>query len=471
MAKRGRKQAPGLRWHTTKGWYRLYEKKPKYFGGAGSREESDKRKKNSTLKNDAERRWHEHEAEYLFGDSLASLDRSAGRMKGFADAAKIITDHVEVGVLTDEQRNQFAERLRVGAVQFINEIATKNQDSLGAIEQPKTDTTGKKCKDVTNAYVEYLKAESERDPETKRSHYIDAKGRLKHWLDFIGRDTPLSALTKNDFLRYRDLLNDEAGERIKWLKTQPQNVPFKELLKAPGTSQATVNKHFVLVKGAFTAANREAGIVVSGIDDMVAVLRQSKANKRELPLITPVDFNKMLDDFDAKWSLICLLAMNIAGSNADLARLKWTHIRDDGVFDWSRDKNIRVRRIPLWKRTIKALKDYRKISKSTTNIFTTTHGNPYQHSTTDSRKDQLGIQFGSKMEDLDFSYSFGAFRKSATTVALIGGANETVIKMLLGDAGDEVWRHYGMTVPDIVSKAVKAIEKHYFGRKKSKPKN
>jgi integrase len=263
------------------------------------------------------------------------------------------------------------------------------------------------------------------------------------------------------------LLNDEAAKRKKWLKNQPQHVPFSELLQAPGISQATVNKHFVLVKGAFTAANREAGIVVSGIDDMVAVLRQSKANKRELPLITPEHFKAMLKGLDQKWSLILLFAMNIAGSNADLARLKWTHVRGDGVFDWSRDKNMRIRRIPLWKRTIKALAAYKKTSKSIDYVFTTAHGNSYQHSTTKSRKDQLGQQFGYKMEALGLPYSFGAIRKSATTTALIVGANETVIKMLLGDACDEVWRHYGMTVPDIVRDAVNSIEKHYFGRKKA----
>ncbi len=60
------------------------------------------------------------------------------------------------------------------------------------------------------------------------------------------------------------------------------------------------------------------------------------------------------------------------------------------------------------------------------------------------------------------SSAAGAFRKSATTVALIHGAKEVVIKMLLGNAEDEVWRHYGMTVPEIVADAVTSIETHYF---------
>ncbi len=466
MAKRGRKQAPGLRWHTTKGWYRLYDGKPKYFGGSGRRENSVTRKDDATVKTAAERRWHEHEAAHLFGSTLKTADRSAGRLAGFANAAKIITSNVDVGDLTDDQRAELAERLRAGAVRYFHEVAASSEASLGAAPQPTTQPTGHTCKNVTDAYLAYLKAESERDPETKRAHYIDAKSRLSHWLDFIGRSTPLSALSKNDFLRYRDSLNSEAGKRTKWLKTQPQHVPFRKLLKAPGISQATVNKHFVLVKGAFTAANREAGIAVSGIDDMLAVLRQSTASKRELPLITSAHFETMLSNLDEKWSLICLIAMNIAGSNADLARLKWTHIRDDGVFDWSRDKTTRIRRIPLWERTVKALAQYRKTSKSAVYVFTTTHGNPYQHTSANSRKDQLGQQFSKKMSDLGLPYSFGAIRKTATTTALITGANETVIKMLLGDAGDEVWRHYGMTVPDIVSNAVKGIENYYFGGKK-----
>ena len=183
MAKRGRKQAPGLRWHTTKGWYRLYDSKPKYFGGSGSREDSTNRKNDPTIKNDADGRWHEYEAEHLFGTTLTTLDRSAGRLKGFADAAYLITENVQVGVLTDDQRNQLAERLRTSAVRFINEIASKNENKLGAIQQPATNNTGPTCKQVTDAYLAYLKAESERDPETKRAHYLDAKSRLSHWLD------------------------------------------------------------------------------------------------------------------------------------------------------------------------------------------------------------------------------------------------------------------------------------------------
>jgi integrase len=471
MAKRGRKLAPGLRWHTTKGWYRLYDGRPKYFGGSGAREKSQIRKDDSTIKSQAEERWHRHESERLFGNSLSTMTRSAGKLKGFADGAKVIADHMDLGLLSEDQRNLLIERLRNAAVGLVNEIASQNQEPFGAIPKPTPTAaiTGPTCRKVTDAYLAYLKAESERDPETKRAHYIDAKSRLKHWLDFIGRDTPISSLTKNDFLRYRDYWNNEAGKRTRWLKTQPQSLSFKDLVKGPGTSQATVNKHFVLVKGAFTAANREAGIVVPGIDDMIAVLRQSRVTRRELPLITPEHFKKMIDDLDEKWSLICLLAMNIAGSNADLARLKWTHIRNDGVFDWSRDKNIRIRRIPLWKRTIKALNAYRKTSQSETYVFTTSHGNSFQHSTTKSRKDQLGQIFSSKMDEWDLPYTFGAFRKSATTTALVGGANETVIKMLLGDAGNEVWRHYGMTVPGIVAEAVKSVEKHYFAAKKSTP--
>ncbi len=464
MAKRGRRQKPGLRWHTTKGWYRLYEAKPKYFGGSGSRENSAIRKNDSNIQNIAEKRWHEHEAEHLFGNTLSTLDRSAGQLKGFRDAAHMITEQVQVGELTDDQRSQLAKRLKISTVRFIHEIASKNEETLGAIQQPAKEHTGLTCKHVTDAYLAYLKAQADREPETKRAHYIDAKGRLSHWLEFIGRSTALSTLTKSDFLRYRDFWSDELAKRKNWLKDQPQNVPFKELLKAPGTSVSSVNKHFVLVKGAFTAANREADIVVSGIDDMLSVLRHSKANKRELPLVTPDHFQSMLTNLDQQWSLICLLGLNIAASNADIARLQWTHIRDDGVYDWSRDKNIRIRRIPLWQRTIDALREYKKIAKSANYVFTTTHGNQYQHSSDNSRKDPLGEQFVVKMKSLDLVYTFGAFRKSATTIALIAGANETVIKMLLGDAGDEVWRHYGMTVPEIVSEAVESVEEHYFGK-------
>ena len=41
--------------------------------------------------------------------------------------------------------------------------------------------------------------------------------------------------------------------------------------------------------------------------------------------------------------------------------------------------------------------------------------------------------------------------------------------MLLGDASEEIWKKdYVATYPENVAKAVKAIEKHYFGGRKTK---
>jgi len=230
---------------------------------------------------------------------------------------------------------------------------------------------------------------------------------------------------------------------------------------------SSVNKHFALVKASFNRARDEAGISAPFIADYLALLKKRKASKQEVTIFTPKQIAKITKAFDLKWELITTLALNGALGNRDISTLRWHQVRGKTVLDYRRGKQDRLRRIPLWTRTRKLIKQWDEVCSSKEYVFTTNHGNPFQHvQKNGKRKDQLSIQFTKRLRDLGIINTFATVRKSTATVASSKGANEETVKMILGDAPDEIWGHYVMDmpeVPDVVAKAIKAVEKHYFG--------
>ena len=127
---------------------------------------------------------------------------------------------------------------------------------------------------------------------------------------------------------------------------------------------------------------------------------------------------------------------------------------------------------------MKALKKWRTESKSETLVFPNAKGNSYikfahgkdgKSEQVTSKNDNLSRCFRRRMRRLELPHTFATFGKSGPTVAKPSVDGET-IEMLLGDASEKVWKkHYVVTYPENVARAVKAIEKHYFRRNKASP--
>lgn len=460
MAKGKPKQ---LLWHRTRGWYvKVGRDNKKFFGGGGAAESSEARRKDPAIRADAESKWHRCEArkDSLTVPVMTAAEAKAELQDYFGD------DDVPEALINDrvvEAGRRINPTVAADPIKLRQAIY-----SLLRVPLPESAI----CQEVVQTYLDYLKKQPK-----GQGHYIDAKNRLKHWTKFIDGKTPVSALTREDFKRYRDGLAKQLIAREKWEATQPKPIPMSDVkddkgniirhgkLSAPGISPSTFNKHMVLVKGAFNRWSEETDKTIDDQSRCLSVLHQVVAEKRELVLLSPADVENMLTSFDMKWQAITLLALNGAFSNHDIAFANWNMLRwDTGVIDYTREKNQQTRRIPLWSRTITALAEWKKECPSLHLIFTTTHGQPFISigKKVKSKKDSLGQQFGNRMKTLKMPYCFGAFRKSAITRAAMGGANELAIKMLLGDAPNDVWRSYGQAVPEIVANAVKSVEAYYF---------
>lgn len=463
MAKSGPEQQSGLRWHKKGGWYRRYDGKPLYFGGGGSVETSEQRKADREVKEVAHRAYIKYESDHHFKDTIKTVDRAAGRMTGFAAAAHLIAENIDVENSTPEQLKAWADRLKNASAQYAQQVSGGVQQLATEALPPPPVNEGPTCQMVVDVYLKYLLKNASND------HYLDAKMRLSkwkqpakgkrkrptipYWLDWVDPKLPIRSLTREHFKGYRDHINS--------------------LVKAGKAAQSTANKSLVLVKGAFTSAYQEQGYTSHDLPTLVKLLKTKKTESTDRDIFTTDHLTKMLEDFDVKWKGITLMALNCALRNVDIAFLEWDDIKwDDQYLNLTRSKQKGKRRTPLWDRTMDALKLLRKKSKPNKLIFPNEDGNPFikyaygrdgKSETVTSKNDNLSRGFRRRMRRLTMPYSFAIFAKSSATVAKPFVDGET-IEMLLGDAADKVWKkHYVMTYPANVAKAAKAIEEHYFG--------
>lgn len=447
--KRGRPQAPGLRWHRGKGrWYRLYDGKPKYFGPQGTKGGDP----DLSVLPAADAAWHRHEAslmtDYLQRQSTqewAEIDR---RIAGLSPARR-----------QELETASPSEYIRLSD-QYLSDNPPPDNDPVTTVN-------------VCDLYVSYLRDEADGNPR-KQAHYVDARNRLRQFTGqsqkatskpwtFEGADLPIGALTREHFRKYRDRLN--------------------RYVRDGKFAQPTVNKIFRLVRDAFAFARREKGIEqgysTAALPEFLELLKTKSADKVDRATFTPDDLATMLKTFDAKWTAITLISLNAALNNTDAATMKWGCIDwETGQYDNARQKTGKTRRTPLWSRTLDSLRKWKDETPFGTGdddlVFPNESGQCYIVVTGKTRNDGLSRRYTKQLQDAGLTehngmpLTFATLRKSAGTHALSDDADETAIEMLLGHATGKVWKkHYHQTAGgknEKVKTATDALEAHYFGK-------
>ncbi|MCP4594172.1 MAG: hypothetical protein GY842_25870 [bacterium] len=440
MGKRGPKRLDGLLWHKNRQqWYRRIGGQYRYFGND---------------EDAAYRAWRDFEAKSMIERVKAEVETVNGQaLADLDDRIARLPDDVRHRMETTESLVEYEE------------LRSRYLVGSGNDETP----IGPTCQDVVTAYLEYCRK------QCSPSHAGDAENRLAvrknppvgsmpTWLESIGPQTPIHELTRDHFKTYRDRLN--------------------RYVRDGKFSQSSVNKMFVLVKGSFRHAAEEHGWTTPAY---LKILRTKKTDPTYRDIFEPADIAKMLKSFDAKFSALALLSLNAALSNADIGddssggALRWADIDfRKMVLTFTRSKNKGMRCTPLWPRTIKALKAWREVCPDNSDdalLFPNDNGKPYiiyrrsKKSDKPHKNDYLSVAFRERFRELGMTYSFGIFRKSAATTAK-RGTDADGVKMLLGDAAQEVWKkHYVMPYPENVKAGTDGIERHYFPKKKRNKKN
>jgi len=231
-----------------------------------------------------------------------------------------------------------------------------------------------------------------------------------------------------------------------------------------GHSATYVNHRFGLVKSILNHAMTRGRdqVEIRRVLDCCKMLVPPKSNGKNPQPISPEHFEKLLAVADTKWKAVYLLSLNAALYPSEVADVKKSNIDlDAGTLMMDRGKTGVPRIAVLWPRTIKAIRAYQKDNPhQSESLFVSEVGLPYN-------ANHIGRNFRRRRADAKIpeSVEFAQIRDGAETAAIEGGAELTEARMLAGHRTG-VSDHYVKRNPRMVANACKAIEAHYFPKKK-----
>jgi integrase len=305
-------------------------------------------------------------------------------------------------------------------------------------------------RDVCNAYLAFLK--THRSPK----HFEDMKGPLQEFCDICApAGTKLIDLRKEQFIAWRERIHQKVRD--------------------DKASAFWANKRVRAVKAAFRRAMKDHTLTVgkAQLDEMLFTLYQLPEPMPDSRPFSPADVQKMLGQASDQIQAMILLSLNGCLDNIDVSRIQWNNIDlDHRMIDYPRQKPswkaTRPRRFRLWERTAKALESIQPNPQGRQGrVFSTRLGQDWVRPEKDSIIQELTKL--KKKASITQKENFRNFRKSAVTAAMVAGASEVTIEMLLGHASPKMWRRYAGVVPPAVEDAIRKIEEHFFGVPASRP--
>ncbi|MFA5866054.1 MAG: tyrosine-type recombinase/integrase [Phycisphaerae bacterium] len=171
-------------------------------------------------------------------------------------------------------------------------------------------------------------------------------------------------------------------------------------------------------------------------------------------------FLAMYNAFDNKYRAILLLALNVGFYPKDFQDLTKSDLDlNSKTLIMDRRKTGVLRVGILWDRTVEAIQAYLdECNPKSETLFVTEFDTPITHH---------GIRYHWKSMrrkiEIPDTVLFEQIRDGSQTAAILGGATQEEVNYLLGHKADGVTDAYLMRLPQLTTKAVKAIEKYYFG--------
>lgn len=219
-------------------------------------------------------------------------------------------------------------------------------------------------------------------------------------------------------------------------------------------------------------------------------------NSKPVKFIENDQLRQLIEMAKYPMKAMILLGINAGLGDSDIANLRMQHMDLElGWLCYPRMKTATSRRVPLWERTIQALKTAISVRPTPTNpddadrVFITRDGNPYLRTIRDRKTDEatgktiiricpinsLAQQFGRLMRIATFARKGVGFYALRHTFRSIGGqlGDKAAVDMMMGhgdpsDMGESVYNH--MELPSVskpydprLRKVVAHVEDWLFG--------
>lgn len=349
------------------------------------------------------------------------------------------------------------------------EIDQHNANIDQLIEQGKTPNKGKKYRRKQRKdWLHFA-------PENVRRHYREHQRNYEHFVKWLKENHPkdhfIDRLKGDHFRAYRD--------HVRKLSRKAKTKSGKAIT-APET---WCNHRFEVVSSAFNRAHKEYPSAawakhLFGDGGYLQILEKTGTVKYGRKYILGRDeFQAFLEAADTQWKAILYLMLNCGVKNSDVSEIKWEDLNlNRGAMIFARTKTGRMRKHPLAKQTLQALKAWKserdKIDEQRKaegkeilpNVFVTWQYTKWVTSTdsvykhfTDILRPKAAEIYGSKIPATPIN-----LRQTRSTLAFRATKSKVVAQMYLGDKDNDSWEHYNEFEPEDLEQAVAYIAEKMF---------
>jgi len=313
-------------------------------------------------------------------------------------------------------------------------------DDLYAGREPRPCDVGEPTlRDLANRFLEAKRVAVEQGDLTDRS-WSEYHSEAKRLLECLGKNTPLSSLRPDDFLRLRSAMaKGVAGVtlmgRVRRVRTMMKWAGDNDLVDRP-----------IRVGTEFKPPSRKA-------------LRRARASQPP-KLFTAEELRLILKAAGEPLRTMVLLAINAGLGNHDVVRMKWSNVRGAWL-DYPRTKTGVRRRAPLWRETREALDAWRErrpmpaLPEHADLVFVTRFGGPFGVPESSKSNNPVSAEFGKLLDALVEDHpgirqprrGFYAIRHTFRTVGGDSG-DEIATRFLMGHADESIDAAYREDVAD-----------------------
>lgn len=320
-----------------------------------------------------------------------------------------------------------------------------------------------------------------RVPRNRRAEGADLAELCNRFLTLKADLKETGELTRGMFNEYHrgcDFVIAEFGSKRLVSDLLPEDFEALRSRLAKGRGPNSLAKYVRIVRMLFNYGF-EAGVIDVPVrvgpafkGPKKAILRKARQNSNQM--LTPKQVREILKASSDHLAAMALLGLNGGFGQEDCAKLTFEHLDlDAGFIDYRRKKTGIDRRVPLWPRTVKAIRksiDTRPKPASEEHadlVFLTRNGRPWVRWAKKAMVDATGQEFDKMLRACDCKAKGRGFYALRHTFRTLSDSlpDRPAVDLVMGHEGDDIANFYRHGIDDArLWKVVRHVERTVFGR-------